>query len=250
VTGRSLGEVRDRCATLDLAGGVAEYGAVVLDHARNHVEQLVSTADLAVLDRLRAALRERPDVRVEEDHRHSVRVHGPGPGWDAPAVDVLEDALAGLGADRARVRVVPGRYQSDVVAAAVDKGAGLAALARLLGEPGAPAAVRLAVGDTAADLPMLVLAEHAFAPANATAEVRRAGVEVLRQPYAAGVAAAAARVLGHPPGGCPTCRPGPHPCDTRLLLTMLDAPRAGRAGLPAAAARLAAELAGLRQPSR
>ena len=136
-----------------------------------------------------------------------------------------------------------------MVAAAVDKGAGLAALARLLGEPGAPAAVRLAVGDTAADLPMLALAEHAFAPANATADVRRAGVEALRQPYAAGVAAAAARVLGHPPGGCPL---PPRPTSLRHPVAADDArrTRAGRAGLPAAAVRLAAELAGLRQPSR
>lgn len=250
VTGRSLGEVRDRCSTLGLAGGVAEYGAVALDHRRNRVERLVSDADMAVLERLRAGLLRSEGVRVEEDHRFSVRARGPGPGWGAPAADVLEAALAGLGADRGRLRVVPGRYQTDVVAAAVDKGAGLTALARMLGEPDAPVPIRFAVGDTAADLPMFGVAQQAFAPANASPAVREAAVEVLRKPYAAGVAAAAARVIGHRPGGCAACRPAPQPRSTRLLLTVLDAPRSGRAGLPLAALRLASELAGVRQPPR
>ena len=53
VTGRSLAEVRERCSILDLAGGVAEYGAVVYDHGRDSIEQVVSDADMVLLDRLR-----------------------------------------------------------------------------------------------------------------------------------------------------------------------------------------------------
>jgi hypothetical protein len=229
---------------------VAEYGAVALDHRRSRVERLVSDADMAVLERLRAVLLRSEGVRVEQDHRFSVRARNSGPSPGPPCADVLEAALAGLGADRARLRIVPGRYQTDVVAAGVDKGTGLTALARMLGGPDGPATVRLAVGDTAADLPMFAIARQAFAPANASSAVRESGVEVLRQPYAAGVAAAAARVIGHRPGRCAVCRPAPQPRATRLLLTVLDAPRSGRAGLPGAALRLAAELAGIPQPSR
>jgi hypothetical protein len=97
---------------------------------------------------------------------------------------------------------------------------------------------------------MFAVAEQAWAPANADSDVRGSGVAVLRQAYAAGVDAAVARVLGHRPGGCPACRPARQPAGTRLLLTILDAPRAGRAGLPAATLRLAAELSTRRHPGR
>jgi hydroxymethylpyrimidine pyrophosphatase-like HAD family hydrolase len=242
VTGRSLEEVRDRCATLSLPGGVAEYGAVAYDHVGNGTVQVVSEADRALLDRLREVLRTTPGARVDEDYRYSVRGYASGAGWRPVPAEALESALGALGADRHRLRVVRGYYQTDVVAAAVDKGVGLDALARLLGDDN-PVPVRLAVGDTASDLPMLARAEDAFAPANAAPEVREAGVTVLRTAYAAGVAAAAASVLRHRPGGCARCRPVPPGPDSRLLLTVLDAPRAGRAGLPAAVVRLAAVLA-------
>jgi len=244
VTGRSLVEVRERCAILGLAGGVAEYGAVVHDHRRDRTEKIVSDADVALLDRLREILRTTPGARVDEDYRYCVRTHRTGEGWRAIRAEVLEGALAVLGDDRHRLRVVPGYYQTDVVAAAVDKGDGLRALARLLGAgPDAPAPVRLAIGDTASDLPMFAVAEHAYAPVNASREIRESGVQVLRQGYAAGVVAAVTRVLGHRPGSCPACRPAPPVGNTRVLLSILDAPHAGRAGLPLAVARLAAGVA-------
>jgi hypothetical protein len=249
VTGRSLEEVRDRCATLSLCGGVAEYGAVAYDHVGGRTVQVVCDADRALLDRFREVLRTTPGARVDDDYRYSVRAYRNGDGWRPVPADALESALRALGSDRHRLRVVPGHYQTDVVAAAVDKGAGLDALARLLGGD-APVPVRLAVGDTASDLPMLARAEDAFAPANAAAEVHAAGVTVLRFAYAAGVEAAVARVLGHRPGGCARCRPLPSHQDSRLLLTVLDAPRAGRAGLPAAVLRLAAVLASEQVPDR
>jgi hydroxymethylpyrimidine pyrophosphatase-like HAD family hydrolase len=242
VTGRSLEEVRDRCATLGLAGGVAEYGAVALDHVTGRTEQVVGDDDRELLDRLREALRRTPGARVDEDYRYSVRAYRTGDGWGPVRAEALEAALAVLGTDRSRLRVIQGGYQTDVVAAAVDKGRGLRVLARLLGS-GTPAPVRLAVGDTASDLPMLALAEQAYAPANAAQAIRDSGVQVLRRPYADGVADAVARVLGHRPGGCAVCRPASPSADTRLLLTILDAPHAGRAGLPAAALRLAVALA-------
>ena len=123
-----------------------------------------------------------------------------------------------------------------------DKGDGLRALARLLGAgPDAPAPVRLAIGDTASDLPMFAVAEHAYAPVNASREIRESGVQVLRQGYAAGVVAAVTRVLEHRPGSSPARR-APD-TNTRLLLSILDTPHAGRACLPLAVARLAAGVA-------
>ena len=107
----------------------------------------------------------------------------------------------------------------------------------------------LAIGDTAADLPMLGMAEQAYAPANASRAIRESGISILRQGYAAGVVAAVSTILGHRPGGCSACRPAPPSTKTRVLLTILDAPHAGRAGVPAAIARLAAAVALSRLPS-
>jgi hydroxymethylpyrimidine pyrophosphatase-like HAD family hydrolase len=237
VTGRCLDEVRERCESFGLPGGVAEYGAVAYDHATGRVEQLVTPEDLELLDRLRALLRAAPDVRVDDDHRFSVRVSRPDRPGPAPAPS-LESALTALGADRARLRVIPGRGQTDVIAAATDKGTGLQALASLLG--GATAAdVHLAVGDAAPDLPMLALARHAYAPGQADAAVRAAGVRALRQPYAAGFSAAVRQVIGHRPGHWARCRQEPPNPRARVLLAILDAQRAGRAGLPGASYRAA-----------
>jgi hypothetical protein len=59
-------------------------------------------------------------------------------------------------------------------------------------------------------------------------------VQVLSPAYAAGLAEAAARVLGHRVGTCPRCRPTRQHPDTAALLAILDAQSGGRAGLPRA----------------
>src|SRR5207237_10719821 len=45
VSGRSLDEVRDRCAAYPLTGGVAEYGATIYNHNTTSVTPLLSAAD-------------------------------------------------------------------------------------------------------------------------------------------------------------------------------------------------------------
>jgi hydroxymethylpyrimidine pyrophosphatase-like HAD family hydrolase len=238
VTGRSLDEVRERCEIFGLAGGVAEYGAVAYTHRDQHVRSLLSPDDQELLDRLRDLLRSTPDVTVDDDFRFSVRAHracvrrGPVPE------STLDTVLTALGPDRQRLRIVPGLGQTDIVAATVDKGSGLAELARLTGA----APVHLAVGDSASDVPMFALARHACAPANGDDTVRAAaGVQVLRSAYAAGLAEAAARVLGHRVRACPRCRPAPSSRETAALLAILDAQSGGRRGLPGAALRSASK---------
>ena len=100
----------------------------------------------------------------------------------------------------------------------------------------------LAVGDTVSDLPMFALAARAFAPAHAGSDVRSAGVTVLRRPYQSGLALAAAHLLGHLPGGCPTCR-APHLSpEAHLLLTVLAAQETGTWGMVRQALLLAARV--------
>ncbi|MFD1521387.1 HAD hydrolase family protein [Pseudonocardia yunnanensis] len=238
VTGRSLDEVRERCEIFGLAGGVAEYGAVAYTHPDQHVRSLLSPDDQELLDRLRDLLRAARDITVDDDFRFSVRAYrARGRRGPVPA-STLDTALHALGTDRQRLRIVPGLGQTDIVAATVDKGSGLAELARLTGA----APVHLAIGDSASDIPMFALARHACAPANGDDTVRAApGVQVLRSAYAAGLAEAAAHVLGHRVGACPQCRPAPSSRETAALLAILDAQSGGRRGLPGAALRSATQ---------
>ncbi|MEV6902817.1 HAD hydrolase family protein [Amycolatopsis sp. NPDC051372] len=233
VTGRCLDEVRERCTSYGLAGGVAEYGSVVFHDGAAH--DLVPGQGADALARVRDVLATRTDVVVDEDYRRIVRAYRRGSGGVHRALpaEVVERVLEQVGGAVSHLRVIAGDGQTDFVAAAVDKGTGLAVLAARLGVD----TVSWAVGDTAADLPMLEAATAAYAPGNADERVRASGVPVLRRRYAAGTARAAALLLGHRPGACERCRPPAHTARTRTLLTLLDASNAGARGLPGAVAR-------------
>jgi hypothetical protein len=88
-----------------------------------------------------------------------------------------------------------------------------------------------AVGDTAADLPMLREAALALAPAHARHRLGREGVETMRAPYQAGLAEAVARLLGHAPGTCPACRPPRLSPEDSLLVSLVSVGEGGRVEL-------------------
>lgn len=231
VTGRSLAELRERCVAYRLAGGVAEYGAVLFNHLSGEVRPLLTESEEADLDALRAVLRGTPGVRLDPAHCYGVRAYladragerrGLGP-------ELVDSALAESGI-RERLRPIPGELQTDFTVARIDKGAGLRALVEELGSE-APA---LAVGDSGSDLPMLALAARPFAPANADAALRahagRARIRVTRRPYQSGLVAAVSSLLGHRPQRCSDCAPPALSADARLLLTVLAAHDGGKWG--------------------
>ncbi|WP_035850755.1 HAD family hydrolase [Kitasatospora azatica] len=247
-TGRSLPELRDRCAVYRLAGGVAEYGAVCFDAVRDRVELRLpagwSESQPDQLrqhrlrqDGLRQRLAELPEVWVDPLSEWCVRAStGSGRHRTALAPQTVARLLTDPELDD-RYTVVPGDAQSDFVPRGTDKRDGVQALLRLLGA--GEAVPRLAVGDGPADLALLRWAELGLAPGNAAPELRAAGVPVLRPRYQAGLAAAVGRLIGHPPGGCPFCKPLFQPPETEALLALLAVPEAGRPGAPARIARLA-----------
>jgi len=229
-TGRSLGEVRERCAAYHLAGGVAEYGSVVYNHDTGRARSLLSETDRHDLDQVRATLRDLPGVLLDVDYSHTVRAYRLDAAGKRRGLSPEDTAmvLAAAGMSR-RVRTIAGHAQTDFMVVGIDKGTGLRALAADLGADGQPPA--LAVGDTVSDLPMLDLAALAFAPASADARVRNSGVRILKRPYQAGLAQAASKLLGHSPGRCPICRVSYPSQDTRLLLAVLGARESGMRGL-------------------
>jgi trehalose-6-phosphatase len=232
VSGRSLDDVRDRCRAYGLAGGVAEYGAVVYSHDSGCVRSLLPAGAPAELDRLRERLSAFDGVDVDPAYRYIVRAYRRDRSGTRRALPA-ETVAAALGCDApaARIRPVVGQGQTDFVPAGVDKGAGLRCLVADLGED----RIALAVGDTISDLPMLRLAERAFAPANADRALRAAGVPLLSRRYQLGLAQATARLLGHQPGRCPICAVPEAGEARRLLLTLLGAREAGARGLARAA---------------
>jgi len=234
VSGRSAEDVADRCRAYGLLGGVAEYGAVVLTTAPEAAHALLSDAARGALERARADLGARDDVGLDEAYRYSVRAFRTDRrGRRGPVDQQTVDAVLAASGDPAALRTVVGESQTDFVAAEIDKGDGVRALAARLGrrKNGARGVLAFAVGDTAADLPMLREAAIACAPAQARRLLKREGVEVVSAPYQAGLALAVGRLLGHEPGSCPTCRAPELTPENALLVSLLSAGECRRVGL-------------------
>ncbi|MFJ9459658.1 HAD family hydrolase [Kitasatospora sp. NPDC101447] len=243
-TGRSAPEVADRCAAYRLAGGVAEYGAVLVDAATGGAEVLLDDGRRLAGD---GGLPERlgsldPPAVTDPLARWCVRASVRAP-QDGRRHALPPEAVAAL-LDEAPIgelfTTVPGRAQTDFVPRGTGKLAGARALLTRLGADGPPA---LAVGDGIADVELLGWASLAAAPANAEPPVRAAGVPVTRHAFQAGLTDAVGRLIGHRPGGCPRCRAPRPPADARALLAVLAVPEAGRTGAPLRLARLAAQAA-------
>ena len=226
VSGRSLDEIRERCRAYSLAGGVAEYGAAIYKHDGNRIIHLTTADARDRLKALRALVARDHWVHVDSAYQGVLRAyrfdrHGRRRHLEPATLQTLAPELA-----RLRLRQVDGAYQTDFVPEEVDKGTAIRRLQEELGA-GVPAPVVLAVGDGPEDLAAFKVAARSFAPANAHDDVRAASrgvpnLKLLRQRAQAGLALAAASVIGHRPGRCPTCAPPTLDRDARLLMTMLS----------------------------
>ncbi|MBV8256245.1 MAG: hypothetical protein JO073_00355 [Actinobacteria bacterium] len=227
VTGRSLGEVRKRCEAYGLPGGVAEYGGAMVAGATETV--LLGEEHRDRIDDARRRLAARAGVVADPAFRHSIRAYRfdrDGSHGGVSQADV--DSLAGSG-----LRTWPGAGQTDFQVAYVDKGTGVDALADALGGE-----VAFAIGDGAADLPLLRKARRAFAPAGCDPALRTVARE-LPYPFQAGLLEAVQAFLGHDPRRCPVCEPPAPSRDAWLLATALRAKDASRAQKLASAVAVA-----------
>jgi hydroxymethylpyrimidine pyrophosphatase-like HAD family hydrolase len=247
-TGRSLDEVRERCRAYRLAGGVAEYGALVYDHVDDRVTSLLEADEIALLDELRGALTRLPGVHVSPFHAGSIRAHRIASNTRLLGLDAeqIETALAASGAADL-VRIVAAGSQTDFVPARIDKALGVRELAAELGEEPSERPLALAVGDALEDLPMLALAELSVVPANAehalSARLEEVSGRQSRQLCQAGLLDAVGQLLGHDPLGCSVCRSQlPVDPDEELLQTILGALDGGRRRKLRQATRLATQV--------
>jgi hydroxymethylpyrimidine pyrophosphatase-like HAD family hydrolase len=226
VSGRSLDEVRERCRVWRLPGGISEYGAGLYETVTDGRQHLVTPAQQTSLEQLRRLLARMSGVRLDPAYLDSVRAYR----WDNAkrrrrglppelARAALVDAKAS-----GEVRAIEGQDQTDFVPLGVDKGSGVKTLLRLWNSP----TLQLAVGDSLSDLPMLALAQIAYAPADCNPRLRAHGVNIARQPGALGLVAGASKLLGHAPGRCSTCRVPKLSSDAHVMLTALGALDGGR----------------------
>lgn len=241
-SGRSLPEIRERCEHYHLAGGVAEYGAIAYSHVARERKTVLTAEARRRLRAVRKAVVAEEGVYVDPAFEFVVRAQViDGSGARALSAGAVDRILAQADAS---VFAVQGQFQTDFVDGSLSKAEAIRALASMLRSgryvsPVTPLA--MAVGDTALDLPMFALARRSFAPANADATVRAAceqGIaRLVGRPCQAGLRLAVVEFLGHAPESCPTCSVSRFAGNRQLLMTLLSAQDAGRAGKVARIAR-------------
>lgn len=234
-TGRSLNDVRERCQAYRLAGGVAEYGAVVYNQQSGETISLLTAHQIADLDRLREALYELPCVFLDPDYQFALRAFSLNENGRRRSLDtnMISKAIQRAHVE-GRIRIIPGDSQTDFMVTAIDKSSGLRVLARLLGA-GSRHLNNLdyafAVGDTREDLGMLLLAELAAVPAHSGPALQRFGIKTVSRPYQAGLAQAVGLLIGHRPGACSLCREPSLSSNAKLLLHLFAVQETGTAGM-------------------
>ena len=236
-TGRSVGEVIERCAVYRLDGGVAEYGAAVYDARSGAVTELGTAEAARHLADVRVRADEHPDLQIDPDFTRIVRVRAPGRNGQGtcPSPRAITALLAG---HEGAVTAIAGDGQVDLVPIGVDKGRGLRHLVgHLDGYPPGMTPLALAVGDASPDLAMLALAEMPLAPAHARSLARN-GVPLTARPYQAGFFDAVSSLVGHHPGDCARCAVPDEPPTARALLALLSCQEAGVWGAPRRLAHL------------
>lgn len=241
-TGRSLSEVIDRCRAFSLAGGVAEYGAVIYDHHARRITELVGEGERSDLDRIRARLQAQPGVHVDTAYRRIIRSSKVHRSSREPLDDELLSRVLNELDLESSVKLVHGFAQTDIVPVSVDKGRGTRALCRQLtgsSEKASAPPLAFAIGDSYSDLPLLAEALAGYAPANADRAMFESGTRIMKSSHQSGLAEAVTDFLGHDPRACAECREPALTRDARILLTAFSAGGANRSRKVAVGLRFA-----------
>ena len=243
-SGRSLPEVRERCALYGLPGGIAEYGAVAWDSEQSREISLLEPHAQAELQRLRESILCETDILVDPRYEHTLRLfrHTPDGRRGMPAAEI-EAVIERRGITG--LEVIEGFRKTVVWVRGTEKAAALPALLQSLGIDRRDRRLH-AVGDEYTDFGLMAAADHAHAPANATAAVRDRSqelrIKMVTAERGAGVLRIVKSQLRHP-RRCRVCgSPALTDADSALLevLALQDRRRAGRLAYALVPATLAA----------
>jgi hydroxymethylpyrimidine pyrophosphatase-like HAD family hydrolase len=167
-TARSLAHVREYCRAYRLPGGVAELGSVFWDAVRDWEVPLIDAEAAAQIESLRAEIQNLAGVFIDPENRYSIRAYRFQNGFMQP----LQTAEAAALLERTfcdRLTFVQSQADTYIVQKGAGKGPALASVKAYLGCASESVA---AIGDSAPDVEMLRAADIAYAPANASREVR------------------------------------------------------------------------------
>ena len=168
-TARSLDEVKDYCRHYGLVGGIAEYGSVIWDAVEQKTDMLVSAKALAELAVLREELSHLPGTFINPFYTYSIRAYHYDRQKTLPVPEATISELFGrLGIKHLKAHRT--HIDTAILDSAVDKGKALLRLKELKGINQGRIA---AVGDSEADLPMLIVADQGFLLNNSSVELKR-----------------------------------------------------------------------------
>lgn len=222
VTGRSLSEVKERCAAYRLAGGVAEYGGWAYDARLGRAERLVGDSQFDALARLKSSLA-RSGASIDPNYTAVVRAYQfSETGGRQGLPRFLSESAIHEAHLEGQVTAMTGIAQTDFVSVELNKAVGVRALASMLEIDHQPP-LTLAIGDTSADIPMLNLASRRWGPRNAQDAIRAAGAQIARRPEQAGLSEAVRTLIRHVPGKCSLCTPHHRSHATDFVLSALAA---------------------------
>lgn len=208
-TAHSIGELRERCGTFGLLGGIAEHGSVLWDARRQEAVSLVGREATRTLAELRRIVQTDTDLLVDPRHQHSLRLfrwtNGGRRGAEAgPLRDLMvRHGLGGLEVRESRDGTV-------VRADEADEAAACERLRSQLSADGSGTPLHV-VDSGCVGLDLLRLGDHRYSPGNAVPELRQAKADlkprILALPHQAGALALVRRALHGRRGTCPQCAP-------------------------------------------
>jgi len=167
-TGRGVENVRNYCQAYGLPGGIAEFGSVFIDAVSKREIPLINDGGANQLAECKAALNRITGVFVDPSYHYSIRAYRYDGRRSAGLSDseiqsVLEDPRFD------QLSCLSREADTYIVQKKVNKGTAVNFVRKYLGCSTTPVA---AIGESIHDIPMLTMAEHAYAPANCSPAVR------------------------------------------------------------------------------
>ena len=203
-TARSPMEVKEYCQAYGFLGGVGEYGAFAWDAVTGREKVMLSQECLDEIELVRAALRKIPGVFLNEHYKYSIKAFTYSGGRTVPLPKLMVAELL----DRLGVKTLaihPTYTDTCIIAKEVNKGTGIKAMLKLMGQENAEV---IAVGDTEPDLAAFRVAKKSFAPSNCTCRpaAKSMGCHIVSASYTNGLLEIVKEIV-HPDGGhCSHCK--------------------------------------------
>lgn len=161
-SGRSLNEIKSRCAAFGIPYGIAEHGSVIWDAVQQKRLILPTISQMQQKERLLKALKRDKKIIIDEGFCCNIRAFT-RKGKLIYALDKTKLTEYFNDLNITDLRIAQTAAKTDIAYQNIDKGSGLKALLDYLGNPSLPI---YAIGDSIYDAPMLQLSDVSYAPLN------------------------------------------------------------------------------------